>query len=179
MRYKLATLSAGITIAAALLAPAAAHADSMIPNLKSPNGCGVLMDEGNNGADVNIGGYIVDFCNVPVSPSGYFEIYFTIDKTTGPVSGCLSVDSSLFVNGWPAVTEESAAGCDSGGNGYAWDHWSAMREGTDSNGNPVWAFRNAYLPGNCLYINNVFIATSCDTAGTDAYQHFAWPGSNL
>ena len=181
MRHNVASLTAGITLAAALFAPATAHAGAASPGLGSPNGCGDIYDLGINStigsfwaAGSNVTAGIGDYCNIPVSPSGYFEIYQVTQTSSGPEYGCLDVNSSELYDGHPEVTVEGPAGCDSGGNGYSWDHWSAISEGSG-----VWAFENAYEK-QCMYLDEgVAIVTSCGSAGTDRFQQFEWPGSNL
>jgi hypothetical protein len=191
-RWKLtAIIAAGLGMALSATALAAlpatpVRAAVLSPSLGPPNGTpgpifavGVgrsLMVSGDfvkptpNGSDPTY------FYNGPVSPSGWFEIQL------GPYAsgGCLSVNTTEKYLGYPTVTVQNEAGCDSGGNGYSYDHWSASIVGMYGSV-AEYAFDNASEGSNgCMYLyQNVAIVVPCTSLTTDQFKQFTWPFSGL
>lgn len=173
MRGKLAVLCGGMMVAALLAVPASAHADT-------DHGCEYMKDVGNDfnnpiGFAYAVGGALEFYgapgqdllCNIGVPIDGVFEI---TDLNSN--NGCVGVDSVTN----EIVVETSAACAVYGGDGYAWDDWTATPY--NDGGYTVYELRNAYT-GECMYDDEQIPAVEANCIPTDHFEWFYWPDVGL
>jgi hypothetical protein len=132
-----------------------------------------MHDQGNSKA-ANVSGDAVvfndgtgQFCNFSIDINGEFQI---IPEENDLL--CLDVDG---INGQIDVDTESNC-LSNNGDGETWDRCTATEEGL-SGSTKIWEFVNQYN-GDCIYddAQEPAIYAAC---GTDEFEFFIWPGSNL
>jgi hypothetical protein len=119
------------------------------------------------------------FCNINIESKGQFEM-----RRAGDGDSCLAVNTSILSGQGPpynyVIAPDTSSACDqNGGQGYAWDRWTAKDVG-EKDGFTAWEFTNSYT-GQCMYYDIQFdsaaIAANCSTS--DRFEWFAWNDSNL
>jgi hypothetical protein len=124
-----------------------------------------------------------EFCNIDINNGGRFQIYWAGGDGVGP--GCLAVNNSE-TEPTPGGTHpyiidiDTPGACDQdGGQGYAWDQWTAKKIG-EKDGFTAWEFVN-YFNNQCMYYypqqDSVPTYTTCLSG--DGFEWFAWNDSGL
>jgi hypothetical protein len=125
------------------------------------------------------------YCNVNIQNGGRFEMQWGGPSGVAEPGSCLAVDTAVPDPTYPdgphyivALDTPSACAQD-GGQGYAWDQWTAKAVG-EKDGFNAWEFTNVFN-GDCIYSDPqygaVAIYATCESA--DQFEWFAWNGSNV
>jgi hypothetical protein len=174
-RNLLTIIMAGLIAATALLTQTAAHAaaDSLSKetcNYMNDWGTGLELQANGIGHTSTVTGkaYPAEvFCGWAINGVG------TDVEIQDGSGNCLSANTGQLYDNHYTVSVQAAAACKAN-DGYAYDHWTVLVEGSTGTDDLV-AFSSDYNNLGCIYLDTgEAILTPCSTASHDQFQQFDW-----